>query len=55
MRKVTKKNYKNIIKELKANNTKIYSVSGKRISARNARFKLRWNVKGNWELLAYVK
>lgn len=55
MKKVTKQNWKAVVKDLKAKNVWVYTARGKRKRASEVDFKLFWNVKGSWELVAYVK
>ena len=55
MKKITKQNWKKIVKDLKEKNAMVYTVSGKRKKAKNVNFKLHWNVNGNWEIIAYAK
>jgi len=53
--KVTKKNWKRIVNEVKAKNEMVYTVTGKRIPARKANFRLEKTVDGKYTILARWK
>jgi len=55
MVKITKKNYKKIIRELKEKNAFVYTERGTKIRAKDANFRLYWNVKGYYSLAATRK
>ena len=53
--KVTPKNYKKVVKELREKNELVYTVRGKVKRASQVDFMLHKNVEGGYELVAYVK
>jgi len=53
--KITKSNWKTFVKDLKDKNKMIYTVTGKRIPAKKAKFELTTSTKGNYEIIAKWK
>ena len=55
MKKITKQNWKKIVRELIDKNAYVYTVRGKKIPAKEAKFKLEWDVKGHYDISATRK
>jgi len=53
--KVTKQNWKKIVKKLKEKNKMVYTRTGKKIPARKAKFQLELTVDGTYDISARWK
>ena len=55
MVKITKKNYKKIIRDIKEKNKFVYTERGAKIRAKDANFHLNWAIEGKYVLSATRK